>query len=117
MKTKKTKGRKTKEYPSVPQVLRWAPGSDLTPTGLVATAQAAGLRVAPHTFQHEGLPAGLTLPSLLDCALGPLALDGIVCDFPDLAVAARVNCAAGPAVPPYPKTAAARVPPARGVAQ
>lgn len=75
--------------PHLPQVLRRGPGSDLAPTGLAATAQAAGLRVAPYTFQHEGLPAGLTLPSLLDCALGPLALDGVVCDYPDLAVAAR----------------------------
>jgi glycerophosphoryl diester phosphodiesterase len=73
--------------PHLPQVLRLGPG--LPPTGLAANAQAAGLRVAPYTFQHEGLPAGLTLPSLLDCALGPLALDGVVCDFPDVAVAAR----------------------------
>lgn len=81
--------------PHLPQVLHWAPGPDLPPTGLVATAQAAGLRVAPYTFQHEGLPAGLELPALLDCALGPLRLDGVVCDYPDVAVAARDRVGGG----------------------
>ncbi len=75
--------------PHLPQVLHWEFGRKRRSTGLVAAAQAAGLRVVPYTFQHEGLPAGVTLAALLDHAFGPLRLDGVVCDFPDVAVAAR----------------------------
>jgi len=75
--------------PHLPQVLALGPAGSPRPTGLAAMAQAAGLRVAPYTFQHEGLPTGVTLAALLDYAFDPLRLDGAVCDFPDVAVAAR----------------------------
>jgi glycerophosphoryl diester phosphodiesterase len=74
--------------PHLPQVATLAPHAPPRPTGLIAAAHAAGLRVAAYTFHPEGLPTGLTLPDLLAYAAGPLGLDGIISDFPDLAVAA-----------------------------
>jgi glycerophosphoryl diester phosphodiesterase len=79
--------------PHLPQVFSWETAGAPRPTGLVVAAQAAGLRVAAYTFQHEGLPVGVTLAALLDYAFGPLQLDGVVCDFPDVAVAARERVA------------------------
>lgn len=79
--------------PHLPQVLLWESGKLPRPTGLAAAAQAAGLQVAPYTFQPEGLPAEITLTSLLAYAFGPLDLDGAVSDFPDVAVAARSRLA------------------------
>ncbi|MCW5549049.1 MAG: glycerophosphodiester phosphodiesterase [Opitutaceae bacterium] len=79
--------------PHLQQVFSWGTDGTPRPTGLAATAQAAGLRVAPYTFQHEGLPTGVTLAGLVEYALGPLRLDGAVCDFPDVAVVARERLA------------------------
>lgn len=81
--------------PHLPQVLSWGPGGPPRPTGLAARAQAAGLRVAAYTFQPEGLPAGVMLAARLEYALGPLRLDGVISDYPDVAVAARERLAGG----------------------
>lgn len=74
--------------PHLPQVVTLEAHTAPRPTDLIAAAHAAGLRVASYTFHPEGLPAGHHLPSLLSYAAGPLALDAIISDFPDLAVAA-----------------------------
>jgi glycerophosphoryl diester phosphodiesterase len=71
--------------PHLPQVLTLTAHAAPQPTGLVATAHAAGLRVAAYTFHHEGLPSGHTLESVIAYAAGPLGLDGIISDFPDVA--------------------------------
>jgi glycerophosphoryl diester phosphodiesterase len=72
----------------VPQVVTIEAGESPRPTGLVATAHAAGLNVGAYTFQHEGLPEGHTMAGLIDFAVGPLRLDAVISDFPAEAIAA-----------------------------
>ena len=56
-------------------------------TGVVASAQEAGLEVHPYTFRADALPAGFdSFTALLDFFAGELAIDGLFTDFPDLAV-------------------------------
>ena len=81
----------------LPQVITLEANQPPRSTGLVELAQNCGLRVASFTFQHEGLPAGNSLPALLDYAIGPLGLDMPICDFPDEGVAAVVRHRAGSA--------------------
>jgi glycerophosphoryl diester phosphodiesterase len=75
-------------------------GASLPPTRLVADAHAAGLAVHPYTFRRENhfLPAELRsgeepaavgdLTAELQ-AVYELGVDGVFCDHPDVAVAAR----------------------------
>jgi glycerophosphoryl diester phosphodiesterase len=59
---------------------------------LVASARAAGLGVHAWTARKDALPPGFpSLDALLDALAGPLAVDGIFTDFPDLAVAWRAG--------------------------
>ncbi len=59
---------------------------------LVAAARTAGLGVHAWTARRDALPPGLpTQDALLDALSGPLAVDGIFTDFPDLAVAWRAR--------------------------
>lgn len=61
-------------------------GSDgeVSSTGLVERAHAAGLAVHPYTFRSDDLPQGFsTFDALLAFATGTLAVDGLFTDFPD----------------------------------
>lgn len=58
--------------------------------------RAAGVRLHPYTFRRETLPPYVpALESLLEFFLAELRVDGLFCDFPDIAVAVRDRVAAG----------------------
>ena len=59
-------------------------------TALTTGAREIGLRLHPYTFRREELPGyAATLEQLLEVFLGHARVDGVFCDFPD--VAARVR--------------------------
>jgi glycerophosphoryl diester phosphodiesterase len=59
-------------------------------TALTSRARELGLRLHPYTFRREELPGyAATLEQLLEVFLGQARVDGVFCDFPD--VAARVR--------------------------
>ncbi|MEO8465253.1 MAG: glycerophosphodiester phosphodiesterase [Gammaproteobacteria bacterium] len=59
-------------------------------TSLTTRAREVGLRLHPYTFRREELPGYATsLEHLLEVFLGHARVDGVFCDFPD--VAARVR--------------------------
>lgn len=60
------------------------------PTELARSAKDAGLLLHPFTFRRESLPPyAATLEELLEIFLGPIGVDGVFCDFPDVAKAVR----------------------------
>jgi glycerophosphoryl diester phosphodiesterase len=62
----------------------------LQPTALAVGARALGLRLHPYTFRREELPAyASTLEALLETFLTRVRVDGVFCDFPDVAVRVR----------------------------
>jgi len=57
---------------------------------LVHLARDAGLRVHPYTFRRDELPAyARTLEELLDLFMTEIRVDGVFCDYPDVAVRVR----------------------------
>ena len=57
---------------------------------LTAEAQRAGLQVHPYTFRKDDLPAYVTdLESMLRLFFDYIGVDGLFCDFPDVAVRVR----------------------------
>ena len=63
-------------------------------TALTSRAREIGLRLHPYTFRREELPGyAATLEQLLEIFLGLARVDGVFCDFPD--VAARVRDSIG----------------------
>jgi glycerophosphoryl diester phosphodiesterase len=75
--------------PSYSQLLQEQGGAPRL-TGLARAARGVGLRLHPYTFRREGLPsyAG-TLEHLLDVFFTEVRVDGLFCDYPDVAVKAR----------------------------
>jgi len=62
----------------------------ITPSSLAQQIREAGLLMHPHTFRREGLPAyAPTLESLLSIFLHDIRVDGVFCDYPDVAVRVR----------------------------
>jgi glycerophosphoryl diester phosphodiesterase len=60
------------------------------PSELFSHARDAGLLLHPYTFKRQDLPDyAPELESLLALFLGELRVDGVFCDFPDVAVAIR----------------------------
>jgi glycerophosphoryl diester phosphodiesterase len=56
-------------------------------TELPTLARDAGLRVHPYTFRREELPAyAETLEAMIETFIRNVAVDGVFCDFPDVAV-------------------------------
>jgi glycerophosphoryl diester phosphodiesterase len=65
------------------------------PSVLAVSARQAGLLLHPYTFRREKLPPyAASLEDLLEVFLRDLRMDGVFCDFPD--VAARVRDSCGP---------------------
>jgi len=63
-------------------------------TALTTRARELGLRLHPYTFRREELPGyATTLEQLLEVFLGQARVEGVFCDFPD--VAARVRDSIG----------------------
>jgi glycerophosphoryl diester phosphodiesterase len=61
-------------------------------TALTSRAREIGLRLHPYTFRREELPAyAATLEQLLEVFLGQARVDGVFCDFPDIAARVRDN--------------------------
>jgi glycerophosphoryl diester phosphodiesterase len=59
-------------------------------TTLTARARELGLRLHPYTFRREELPGyASTLEQLLEVFFGQARVDGVFCDFPDVAVRVR----------------------------
>ncbi len=59
-------------------------------TMLTTHARELGLRLHPYTFRREDLPRYVTtLEQLLEVFLGQARVDGVFCDFPDVAVRVR----------------------------
>ena len=59
-------------------------------TKLTTQARELGLRLHPYTFRREELPSyAATLELLLEIFLGHARVDGVFCDFPDVAVRVR----------------------------
>lgn len=58
----------------------------LNASPLLKAARELGLEVHPFTFRREGLPEGVSLEELLRAFMGPLAIEGVFTDHPDLAV-------------------------------
>jgi glycerophosphoryl diester phosphodiesterase len=59
-------------------------------TALTTRAQKLGLRLHPYTFRREDLPGyAATLEQLLEVFLLQARVDGVFCDFPDVAVRVR----------------------------
>lgn len=56
---------------------------------MLKTARELSLEVHPFTFRREGLPQGLNLEDLLKAFMGPLAIEGVFTDNPDLAISVR----------------------------
>lgn len=62
---------------------------EMAPSPLLKNARELGLKVHPFTFRREGLPQGTSLESLLKTFMGPLAIDGVFTDNPDVAVSIK----------------------------
>jgi glycerophosphoryl diester phosphodiesterase len=59
-------------------------------TELAKLARDSGLRLHPYTFRREDVPAyAPTLESMLELFLRDVPVDGVFCDFPDVAVRVR----------------------------
>ena len=59
-------------------------------TTLTTAAREIGLRLHPYTFRREELPGyATTLEQLLEVFLDKARVDGVFCDFPDVAVRVR----------------------------
>ena len=59
-------------------------------TALTNHAKELGLKLHPYTFRREDLPSyATTLEQLLEVFLGQAGVDGVFCDFPDVAVRVR----------------------------
>ncbi len=57
---------------------------------LATRAREVGLRLHPYTFRREELPGyASTLEQLLEVFLGQARVDGVFCDFPDIAARVR----------------------------
>lgn len=70
-------------------------GRDGRPTGLVATAHAAGLAVHAYTFRVDRLPAFADSPeAALNLLVRGAGVDGLFSDFPDVCVNWRARHAA-----------------------
>jgi glycerophosphoryl diester phosphodiesterase len=73
---------------------RLADGGKPAAGALAAAAREQGLLLHPYTFKREGLPAfAPTLEVLLELFYRVVGVDGVFCDFPDVAV--RVRAASG----------------------
>ncbi|HEX6999061.1 MAG TPA: glycerophosphodiester phosphodiesterase [Gammaproteobacteria bacterium] len=73
-------------------------GGDTVPRAseLVGRARQAGLLLHPYTFRRETVPAWAgDLERLLAFFIGRIGVDGVFCDFPDVAVRVRDAVAAG----------------------
>jgi glycerophosphoryl diester phosphodiesterase len=67
------------------------------PNGLADTIRAAGLKLHPYTFREDQLPPwAASFDALLELFLRDIHVDGLFCDFPDLAVRARDRLASTP---------------------
>jgi glycerophosphoryl diester phosphodiesterase len=67
-----------------------ADGGRPAPGALADAAREQGLLLHPYTFKREGLPAfAPTLEALLELFYGVICVDGVFCDFPDVAVRVR----------------------------
>jgi glycerophosphoryl diester phosphodiesterase len=78
--------------PSYSQLVSVAPGaaSRPRPAPLVAAAHRAGLLLHPYTFRREDLPSYVPdFEGLLGLFFEDVAIDGMFCDQPDIAVRAR----------------------------
>ena len=53
-------------------------------TGLVANAQALGLKVHPYTFRADDLPEAMTSESLLQLTIDTIRVNGLFTDHPDI---------------------------------
>jgi glycerophosphoryl diester phosphodiesterase len=78
--------------PALGQLVRAAAGGkrpwETTP--LVKQARDAGLLLHPYTFRRRGLPEyAQSLEALLEIFLGDVGVDGVFCDYPDVAVRIR----------------------------
>lgn len=62
---------------------------EIAPSPLLKHARELGLEVHPFTFRREGLPPGATLEGLLKTFMGPLAIEGVFTDNPDIAVSIK----------------------------
>lgn len=76
-----------------PPLLRLIEGADgqpsMAPSEFMNRARDLGLKIHPYTFRREGLPAGVTLEGLLQLFIGPLGIDGVFTDNPDVALKIR----------------------------
>jgi glycerophosphoryl diester phosphodiesterase len=65
-------------------------GATLAPGPLAAMIRDAHLQIHPYTFRRDRLPAGATsFEALLELFFVEIGVDGIFCDFPDVAVGVR----------------------------
>jgi glycerophosphoryl diester phosphodiesterase len=65
-------------------------GGEPRVTALTTQAHGVGLRLHPYTFRREELPGyAATLERLLEIFLGEANVDGVFCDFPDVATRVR----------------------------
>jgi glycerophosphoryl diester phosphodiesterase len=75
--------------PSYGQLVTQQSGA-LRPTALTENARALGLRLHPYTFRAEELPSyASTLERLLEVFFTQVRVDGVFCDYPDVAVRVR----------------------------
>jgi glycerophosphoryl diester phosphodiesterase len=82
--------------PSYTQLVSAAPpgAAQPQPTLLVAAARRAGLLLHPYTFRRDDLPGyAADLESLLALFFEDVAIDGVFCDHPDIAVRVRDQAA------------------------
>lgn len=69
---------------------------EAAPNGLAGAIRAAGLALHPYTFRKDQLPGwAASFERLLALFLREIRVDGLFCDFPDLAVRARESLAPG----------------------
>ena len=81
--------------PGYVQLVSVTAGSAPTPAPLVRHARAAGLALHPYTFRRDALPPYATsLEQLLQWFFATVGVDGLFCDFPDVAVRVRDSLAA-----------------------
>lgn len=74
--------------PAYPQLLTATPEVVVTP--LMAEARRRGLTVHPYTFRRERLPDyASSLEALLELFYRDVGVDGVFCDYPDVAVRVR----------------------------
>lgn len=76
--------------PAYRQLLEGPASSTPVAGDLVHHARETGLLLHPYTFRRDGLPEfAQTLEQLLAVFLGTIGVDGVFCDFPDVAVRIR----------------------------